>query len=146
MLRIHLSYFESDIDAPANNFGLECPRLLKLRGIPASLCPTLQGSLRERKTSGGDANDRHGGSNTIVLTSCSTSRRIPAPAIFFIAGLLYLLCFEHVDNLGAYSIPSETGLLIPSVYANNLGFTFLWSPHTVTIDPFGARLSAESKK
>jgi hypothetical protein len=22
---------------------------------------------------------------------------------------------EHVDNLGAYSIPSETGLLIPSV-------------------------------
>ena len=26
------------------------------------------------------------------------------------------LCFEHVDNLGAYSIPSETGLLIPSVY------------------------------
>jgi len=33
---------------------------------------------------------------------------------FFIAGLLYLLCFEHVDNLGAYSIPSETGLL-PSV-------------------------------
>jgi hypothetical protein len=32
----------------------------------------------------------------------------------FIAGLLYL-CFEHVDNLGAYSIPSETGLLIPSV-------------------------------
>src|SRR5207249_2502761 len=33
---------------------------------------------------------------------------------FFIVGLLYLLCFEHVDNLGAYSIPSETGLLIPS--------------------------------
>ena len=31
-----------------------------------------------------------------------------------IAGLLYLLCFEHVDNLGNYSIPSETGLLIPS--------------------------------
>src|SRR5437588_13114180 len=34
---------------------------------------------------------------------------------FFIAGLLYLLCLKHVDNLGAYSIPSETGLLIPSV-------------------------------
>jgi hypothetical protein len=30
---------------------------------------------------------------------------------FFIAGLLYLLCFEHVDNLGAYSIPPENGLL-----------------------------------
>jgi hypothetical protein len=28
------------------------------------------------------------------------------------------LCFEHVDNLGAYSIPSETGLLIPSGYSN----------------------------
>ena len=34
----------------------------------------------------------------------------------FIAGLLYLLCLEHVDNLGAYSIPPETGLLIPSVF------------------------------
>jgi hypothetical protein len=33
---------------------------------------------------------------------------------FFIAGLLYLLRFERVDNLGAYSIPPETGLLIPS--------------------------------
>ena len=32
--------------------------------------------------------------------------------------VLYLLCFEHVDNLGAYSIPSETGLLIPSDIAN----------------------------
>ena len=40
---------------------------------------------------------------------------------FFIAGLLYLLCFEHVDNLGAYSIPSETGLLIPSVNNNHEG-------------------------
>jgi hypothetical protein len=36
--------------------------------------------------------------------------------IFFIAGLLYLLRLERVDNLGAYSIPSATGLLIPSVY------------------------------
>jgi hypothetical protein len=35
---------------------------------------------------------------------------------FFIAGLLYLLRFKRVDNLGAYSIPSETGLSIPSVY------------------------------
>ncbi|MGA6987850.1 MAG: hypothetical protein WBZ01_17460 [Terriglobales bacterium] len=38
--------------------------------------------------------------------------------IFFIAGLLYLLCFEHVDHLGAYSIPSETGLLIPSDFSS----------------------------
>jgi hypothetical protein len=36
---------------------------------------------------------------------------------FFIAGLLYLLRFERVDNLGAYRIPPETGILIPS--ANN---------------------------
>ena len=33
---------------------------------------------------------------------------------FFISGLLYLLRFERVDTLGAYSFPSETGLLIPS--------------------------------
>jgi hypothetical protein len=26
--------------------------------------------------------------------------------------------FERVDNLGAYSIPPETGLLIPSGYDN----------------------------
>jgi hypothetical protein len=38
--------------------------------------------------------------------------------IFFIAGLLYLLRFERVDNLGAYRIPPETGLLIPSVSVN----------------------------
>jgi hypothetical protein len=29
------------------------------------------------------------------------------------------LRFERVDNLGAYRIPSETGLLIPSDYINN---------------------------
>jgi hypothetical protein len=27
-----------------------------------------------------------------------------------------LLRFKRIDNLGAYRIPSETGLLIPSVY------------------------------
>ena len=31
---------------------------------------------------------------------------------------LYLLCFEHVDNVGVHRIPSETGLLIPSVYVS----------------------------
>ncbi|MBZ5657749.1 MAG: hypothetical protein LAO56_20995 [Acidobacteriia bacterium] len=36
-----------------------------------------------------------------------------------IAGLLYLLRFERVDNLGAYRIPSESSPLIPSVYINN---------------------------
>ena len=33
-----------------------------------------------------------------------------AMAPFFIAGLLYLFCFEDVDNLRAYRIPPETGL------------------------------------
>src|SRR5207302_4409330 len=33
-------------------------------------------------------------------------------------GLLYLLRLERVDTLGAYSIPSETGLLIPSVFVS----------------------------
>jgi hypothetical protein len=35
----------------------------------------------------------------------------PAVPTFFIAGLLYLLRYERVDNLGTYSIPSETGIL-----------------------------------
>jgi hypothetical protein len=35
----------------------------------------------------------------------------PAVLTFFIAGLLYLLRFERVDNLGAYRIPPETGIL-----------------------------------
>src|SRR6516225_11246441 len=33
---------------------------------------------------------------------------------FFIAGLLFICASMHVDNMGAYSIPPETGLLIPS--------------------------------
>jgi hypothetical protein len=37
-----------------------------------------------------------------------------AVLIFLIAGLLNLLRFKRVDKLGAYSIPSEIGLLIPS--------------------------------
>src|SRR6266481_6067178 len=62
--------------------------------------------------------DRSPRSNPIV-SFCSEKFLLCLPATvltFFIAGLLYLLCFEHVDNLGAYSIPSETGLLIPSGY------------------------------
>jgi len=35
---------------------------------------------------------------------------------FFIAGLFISLRFERVDNLGAYRIPPETGILIPSVF------------------------------
>src|SRR5580658_494382 len=33
-------------------------------------------------------------------------------------GLLYLLRFERVDKLGACSVPSETAVLIPSVFEN----------------------------
>jgi hypothetical protein len=42
-------------------------------------------------------------------------RRFAAPVpTFFIAGLLYLLRFERIDNLAAHSIPSEIGLPVPS--------------------------------
>ena len=56
----------------------------------------------------------------MVKLDCKTFLLCFAAAVltFFIAGLLYLLCLKHVDNLGAYSIPSETGLLIPSVSVN----------------------------
>jgi hypothetical protein len=30
--------------------------------------------------------------------------------------------FERVDNLGAYRIPPETGILIPSGFVNHLEF------------------------
>ena len=51
------------------------------------------------------------GSVDVVL-----SRNIPALLRRYGANLLhcrspFYLCFEHVDNLGAYRIPSETGLL-----------------------------------
>lgn len=39
--------------------------------------------------------------------------------VFFIAGLVYLLRLERVDYLGAYSIPPEAGLLIPSICNRN---------------------------
>ena len=51
---------------------------------------------------------------------------------FFIAGLLYLLRFERVDNLGAYSTPSETGLLIPSDFDNMEQITTMACPATNT--------------
>ena len=50
-------------------------------------------------------------------------RNIPALLCRCGANLLhcrspFYLCFEHVDNLGAYRIPPETGLLLSSVYDN----------------------------
>lgn len=80
--------------------------------------------------------------------------------IFFIAGLLYLLRFKGFDNLGAYRIPPETGLLIPSVYnsflrsfpplvagtpksaADRFVFTSAWTPladFPLNTRVFGAR-------
>jgi len=53
-----------------------------------------------------------------------------AVLIFFIAGLLYLLCLKHVDNLGATASRPETGLLIPSdsnrlaVHLNQAGIAY----------------------
>jgi hypothetical protein len=38
-----------------------------------------------------------------------------AAPTFFIAGLLYLMRCERVDNSGAYRLPPETGLLSPLV-------------------------------
>src|SRR5271169_7158366 len=51
-------------------------------------------------------------------------RNIPALRYCYGANLLhcqspFYLCLEHVDNLGAYRIPPETGLLIPSGFVNN---------------------------
>jgi hypothetical protein len=62
--------------------------------------------------------DRDYAGSTVLRTARGSIRSLPAVAvlIFFIAGLLYLLRFERVDNLGAYRIPPETGLLIPSEY------------------------------
>jgi hypothetical protein len=60
---------------------------------------------------------------------------------FLIAGLLYLPCFEHVDNLGAYSIPPETGLLIPSVLDSYL----LATPNETIIPVLPAKLRLEHR-
>ena len=57
-----------------------------------------------------------------IVNFCSAKVLISfavAVLTFFIAGLLYLLRFERVDNLGAYSIPSETGPLIPFDYVSS---------------------------
>jgi hypothetical protein len=43
---------------------------------------------------------------------CLTIKREPSSK----SAKPHLLRFERVDNLGAYSIPSETGFLISSVY------------------------------
>jgi hypothetical protein len=52
---------------------------------------------------------------------------------FFIAGLLYLLRFERVDNLGACRIPPETGLLIPADFAISTGVLQI----ELTVDELG---------
>ena len=58
----------------------------------------------------------HGKAGGSQVGSFAFSLDTAAVLSFFNAGLLYL-CFEHVDNLGAYTASRpETGLLIPSGY------------------------------
>jgi hypothetical protein len=45
------------------------------------------------------------------------------------------LRFKRVDNLGAYSIPSETGLLIPS------GYDSYRSTHNSQVDAYASGLT-----
>jgi hypothetical protein len=74
----------------------------------------------ERKGGASHQLDRSPRSKPIV-SFCSRKFLLCVAAtvlIFFIANLLYLLRFERVDNLGAYRIPPETGLLIPSDSVN----------------------------
>jgi hypothetical protein len=97
----------------------------KLLGIPPNTSFIAFGvvpSLCSSSTSPPSSNtqyqlDRSPRSKPIV--SCCSRKFLVCLAstvlIFFIAGLLYLLRFERVDNLGAYRIPPETGILIPSV-------------------------------
>ncbi len=49
------------------------------------------------------------------------------------------MCLEHVDNLGAYSIPSETGLLIPSDF---ISYPCISGPSFMRFErlPFSPRL------
>jgi hypothetical protein len=47
-----------------------------------------------------------------VKTKARTALERGRESMGFRAGLLYLLRFERVDNLGAYRIPPEIGLLI----------------------------------
>jgi len=59
---------------------------------------------------------------SVVENGVASDQFSPAPPprtavlTFFVAGLLYRLRFERVDNWGAYSIPPETS--IPSDYVN----------------------------
>jgi hypothetical protein len=55
-----------------------------------------------------------------IRWSESLLRNIPALFCHCDANLLHCRCFEHVDNLGAYTASRpETGLLIPSGFVNS---------------------------
>jgi hypothetical protein len=73
--------------------------LIQNRNVPAEKISVVENGVESDQFSPGPT------PRTAVLT-------------FFIARLLYLLCFERVGKWGAYSIPSETDLLIPSDYVN----------------------------
>jgi hypothetical protein len=54
----------------------------------------------------------HHGVPTVAISQIQSDGQLATAVLtFFIAGLLYLLCFEHVDNLGAYRIPTTGRVL-----------------------------------
>jgi hypothetical protein len=80
--------------------------------VPSSTCPASSNTQYHL--------DRSPRSNPIVSSIEKNFLICFATAVltFFIAGLLYLLRFKRVDSSGAYSLPSEVGVLIPSVNHN----------------------------
>src|SRR6266480_6017999 len=120
--RIHYADLDPAVGSTRLFVVARNPRVGFAKTLGAHDCRGNSGLHQEVADSFGTSNmqyqlDRSPGSNPIV-SLCSEKFLIcfaAAVLTFFIAGLLYLLCFEHVDNLGAYSMPSETGLLIPSV-------------------------------
>jgi hypothetical protein len=77
-------------------------------GVVETLCSITMRPVSSRKQ---EQLERSPRSRPMVKLDCEKFLLgfVAAVLPFFIAGLLYLLRFERVDNLGAYSIPSETG-------------------------------------
>src|SRR5438309_6649209 len=88
---------------------------IRLRGIPPNTSRRALGVVLSRcssstlpaSSSTQYQLERSPRSNPTVNFCCEIFLRAFGATVltFFIAGLLYLLCFKHVDNLGAYSIP-----------------------------------------
>jgi hypothetical protein len=102
--------------------------MLQPPGNPASLRPKRRAPLTEQKTSGGDASARHGRSSTLVLTSCSTSRRTPGRQLFLVDGGL-----DRGEHLTLYTDSPEWNWSHTCWYASSLD----WNPnfHTAHSSP-----------